>query len=239
MSPITAASPAACLELTAGAGGSSVFNAGTISGGTAAIRFAGVGNTLTLAQGSAITGNVLGTGSDTFQLGGTGAATFDVSQIGAAAQYRGFGTFNKIDSSAWTLTGTSTFAGPINVNGGTLGVNGDVTSASGVTVNAGGTLAGTGTVGNTLVSGGVFAPGAGTPGSSMTVTGTLGFNAASTYAVNLNPTTSSFATVSGVATLGGATVNAIFAPGSYIAKQYTILTATGGVTGTFNGTVVR
>ncbi len=225
------------LGIEAGAGGSSVFNAGTISGGTAAIQFAGVGNTLTLAQGSAITGNVLGTGSDTFQLGGTGAATFDVSQIGAAAQYRGFGTFNKIDSSAWTLTGTSTFAGPINVNGGTLGVNGDVTSASGVTVNAGGTLAGTGTVGNTLVSGGVFAPGAGTPGSSMTVTGTLGFNAAATYAVNLNPTTSSFATVSGVATLGGATVNAIFAPGSYIAKQYTILTATGGVTGTFNSTV--
>jgi uncharacterized protein with beta-barrel porin domain len=222
---------------TAGVGGSSVFNAGTISGVTAAIRFVGAGNTLTLAQGSVITGNVLGTGSDTFQLGGTGTATFDVSQIGAAAQYRGFGTFNKIDSSTWTLTGTSTFAGPINVDGGTLSVNGNVTSASGVTVNAGGTLAGTGTVGNTLVSGGVFAPGAGTPGSSMTVSGTLAFNAASTYAVNVNPTTSSFANVSGVATLGGATVNAIFAPGGYIAKQYTILTANGGVTGTFNGTV--
>src|SRR6202163_3724730 len=120
--------------INAGGGGSSVFNAGTISGATAAIRFAGAGNTLTLAPGSAITGNVLGTGSDAFQLGGTGSATFDVSQIGAAAQYRGFGTFNKIDSSTWTLTGTSTFAGPINVNGGTLGVNGDVTSASGVTV---------------------------------------------------------------------------------------------------------
>jgi len=219
-------------------GGSSVFNAGTISG-AAAIQFLGVGNTLTLAQGSVITGNVLGTGSNTFQLGGAGAATFDVSQIGAAAQYRGFGTFNKIGSSAWTLTGTSTFTGPIDVNGGTLSVNGNVTSASGVTVNAGGTLAGTGTVGNTLVGGGVFAPGAGTPGSSMTVSGTLGFNAASTYAVNLNPTTSSFANVSGVATLGGATVNAIFAPGSYIAKQYTILTANGGVTGTFNGAVAN
>jgi uncharacterized protein with beta-barrel porin domain len=223
--------------ISAGAGGSSVFNAGTISGSTAAIRFVGAGNTLTLAQGSVITGNVLGAGSDTLQLGGTGNATFDVSQIGAAAQYRGFGTFNKIDSSAWTLTGTSTFAGPINVNGGTLSVSGNVTSASGVTVNAGGTLAGTGTVGNTLVSGGVFAPGAGTPGSSMTVSGTLAFNAASTYAVNVNPTTSSFANVSGMATLGGATVNAIFAPGGYIAKQYTILTANGGVTGTFNGTV--
>ena len=69
--------------------------------------------------------------------------------LGPAAQYQGFGTFNKIDSSVWTLTGTSTFAGPVNVNGGTLAVNGDITSASGVTVNAGGTLGGNGIVGNT------------------------------------------------------------------------------------------
>jgi uncharacterized protein with beta-barrel porin domain len=220
--------------ITIGAGGSSVFNAGTISGGGGtAIRFAGIGNTLTLAQGSAITGNVLGTGSDTFQLGGTGTATFDVSQIGAAAQYRGFGTFNKIDSSAWTLTGTSTFAGPINVNGGTLSVNGNVTSASGVTVNAGGTLAGTGTVGaTTIASGGTLQAGSGTAGSSLNITGALGMNAGSTYAVNLNPSTSSFANVSGAATLGGATVNAIFAPGSSIARQYTILNA-GSISGTF------
>ena len=93
-------------------------------------------------------------------------------------------------------------------------------------------LGGTGTVGNTLVSGGTFAPGSGTAGSSMTVNGTLGLNAATTYLVNVNPTTASFATVSGVATLGGATVNASFAPGSYISRQYTILTA-GSVTGSF------
>jgi len=66
----------------------------------------------------------------------------------------------------------------------------------------------------------------------MTVNGTLGLNAAATYAVNINPTTSSFANVSGVATLGGATVNATFANGSYISKQYTILTA-GSINGTF------
>ncbi len=113
--------------ITAGAGGSSVFNAGSITGGIAAIQFAGVGNTLTLAQGSVITGNVLGTGSDTFQLGGAGSATFDVSQIDAAAQYRGFGTFNKIGSSAWTLTGTGNQSWA--VSGGTL--IGTTTSASG------------------------------------------------------------------------------------------------------------
>jgi hypothetical protein len=66
----------------------------------------------------------------------------------------------------------------------------------------------------------------------MTVNGTLGFNAAATYRVNVDPAAASFATVSGAATLGGATVNASFAPGSYISKQYTILTA-GSINGTF------
>jgi len=213
--------------ISAADSGSSVFNAGTISGGTAAIQFAGTGNTLTLAPGSVITGNVLGTDSDTFQLGGTGTATFDVSQIDPAGQYQGFGTFNKIDSSIWTLTGTGTFAGPVNVNGGTLNVDGDISSASGVTVNVGGTLSGTGIVGDTTVIGGTFAPGSGTAGTSMTVNGTLGFDAASTYAVNVSPSAASSANVSGTATLGGATVNAIFTPGSYISKRYTILTAAG------------
>jgi uncharacterized protein with beta-barrel porin domain len=51
--------------------------------------------------------------------------------------------------------------------------------------------------------------------------------------VQINPATSSFANVTGAATLGGATLNAVFANGSYIAKQYTVLTAAGGVSGTF------
>ena len=33
--------------------------------------------------------------------------------------------------------------------------------------------------------------------------------------------------------LGGAIVNAVFAPGTYVAKKYTILNATGGVSGAF------
>ena len=55
--------------------------------------------------------------------------------------------------------------------------------------------------------------------------------------MQISPATSSFATVTGTATLGGATVNAVFASGSYISKQYTILTATGGVSGTFGSLV--
>jgi len=135
-----------------------------------------------------------------------------------------------------TFTGSFGYSGATTINGGTLVVNNSLASSSGTTVNAGGTLMGTGAVGNTSIAGGTLAPGSGTPGSSLTVFGVLGFTAASTYAVNINPTTSSFANVSGTATLGGATVNAIYANGSYVSKQYTILTA-GSRSGTFGSVV--
>ena len=93
-----------------GASGS-VFNAGTITGtGGTAINFAftpGTGPyTLTIAPTSVINGKVLGTGTDTFQLGGSGIGSFDVGSIGATQQYQGFATFNKISDSTWTLTGS-------------------------------------------------------------------------------------------------------------------------------------
>src|SRR5262249_24802076 len=197
------------------------------------IHVAGTGNTLTLATSSAISGIVQGTGADALQLAGGGAATFDASQLGPTGQYRGFGTLNKLGSSVWTLTGTSPFAGAVNVNGGMLAENGDISAASSLTINATGTLAGTGTVGITTVNGGgTLAPGNGTPGSSMTIAGSLALQSGATYLVQVNPTAASFATVTGSAALGGATVNAVFASGSYISKQYTILSA-GSVSGTF------
>lgn len=216
-------------------GGSSVFNAGSISGGTAAISFAGTGNTLTLAPGSVITGNVLGTGSDTFQLGGSGSATFDVSQIGAAAQYQGFGTFNKIGTSSWTLTGSNSAALPWTISAGTLLVNGTLANST-MTVNAGGTLGGTGTVGATQVNnGGTFAAGSGVAGSSMTVAGNLAFASGALYLVQIDPAAASLANVTGNATLAGS-VQAVLAPGSYMTRSYDILHAAGGLGGTaFNG----
>jgi uncharacterized protein with beta-barrel porin domain len=214
----------------AGAGGSSVFSAGSISG-VVAIAFGGSGNTLTLAPGSATTGMVFGTGNDTLQLGGVGAASFDVSQIDPSAQYQGFGTFNKIGSSTWTLTGTSTFAGPVTVDAGTLSVNGNIASASSVTVNAGGTLGGNGIVGNTTINGGTLSPGNSI--GLLTVQGNLAFTSAASYLVEVSPANADRTNVTGTATLGGATVNTSFAAGSYVSKQYTILNATGGVSGTF------
>lgn len=193
-------------------GGISIYNGGSIGAAFDAIVFAGTGNTLTLAPGSVITGNVTGTGSDTFQLGGSGAATFDLSRLGTGKQYRGFATFDKVGDSTWTASGTSTFIGATNVNAGTLLVDGDLSSSS-VTVNAGGTLA---------------------PSNSFLVRFNLSFTAASTYLIEVSPSASSFtSTYKGTATLGGASVQAVFAPGSYVSKQYTILSAASGVSGTF------
>ena len=216
-----------------GAGsGTTIVNSGTITGTTVAIQLTGSGNTLTLAPGSVISGTVQGGGSDTFQLGGAGAATFDVSTFGGAAQYQGFSTFNKVGTSNWTLTGTSTFAGPINVNGGTLAVNGDLSSVGTVNVNNGGTLSGVGTVVDVAVTGGgTLAPGNAVAGSSINITGSLAFASAAIYLVQVNAS-ASLANVTGLATLGGATVNASFASGSYAPKQYRILHAGGGMSGT-------
>ncbi len=227
--------------IRASAGGSSVFNAGTISGGTAAIQFGGAGNTLTLAQGSVISGNVLGTGSDTFQLGGTGAATFDISTLGPAAQYQGFGTFNKIGSSVWTLTGASTFTGDVNVNAGTLVVNGNLSSASIMMVNPGGTLAGTGTVPLTLVdNAATLAPGPlGSGTGSLTINDRVMFCTCSTYAVKVSGTGNDFAQImagghfTGDAFLDGAAVRVSSPTSTYrFNSPYTILTAQGGLNGT-------
>ena len=196
-----------------------------------AILFTGGSNNLTLTPGYSIIGNVIGAGTDTFQLGGaSGSAAFDLGLIGPSGQYQGFSTFNVVGAT-WTVTGSYGQTDPWNVQGGTIIVDGDLSRATSLTVN-GGTLMGTGIVGATQINaGGTFAPGSGTPGTSMTVSGNLAFQPGALYAVHLNPSSATFATVSGTATLAG-TVNAQFAAGSYLTKQYTILSASGGLGGT-------
>jgi len=68
----------------------------------------------------------------------------------------------------------------------------------------------------------------------MTVAGNLAFQSGALYLVTLNSTASTFAKVTGTATLAG-TVGAAFLPGSEVMKQYMILSANGGVSGGFAG----
>ncbi len=215
------------------AGPSTIFNAGTINGtGGTAIQFAGGGNTLTLAPTSVITGNAVGTGADLFQLGGSGIGSFNAGLIGPAAQYRGFGAFAKVGNSTWTLSGTNALTLPWNVQQGALNVSGTLVNSPFTVV--GGVLEGNGTIGGAQInSGGIFAPGTpGTPGTSMAVSGNLAFQSGAIYLVQINPSAASFANVTGTAGLAG-NVLVNFAPGNYVTRQYDILHAAGGRTGTF------
>jgi uncharacterized protein with beta-barrel porin domain len=75
----------------------------------------------------------------------------------------------------------NTYTGATDITGGVLAVNGSIASSSLTTVHNGGTPTGSGTVGNTIVnSGGLFAPGNGTAGSSTAVSGNLAFQSGAT-----------------------------------------------------------
>jgi autotransporter-associated beta strand protein len=192
-----------------------VITAGSIAG--SGFYYIGGGNTLVVG-GNNLSTTVSGVIADNNPCGCT----------------TGSGSLVKVGAGMLTLSGTNTYTGTTTVNGGFLDVEGSIASSSLTTVNAGGALTGAGTVGNTTIaSGGIFLPGNGL-GTSTTVTGNLAFQSGALYLVTLNSTTSTSANVSGTATLAG-TVGAAFAPGGTVMKQYTILTAAGGVSGAFAG----
>ena len=109
-------------------------------------------------------------------------------------------------------------------------MNGSIASSSALTVNAGGSIGGNGTIALTTINGGTLSPGNSI--GTLTIQGNLVLTSAAAYIVEVSPTQADRTNVTGTATLAG-TVQAVFAPGSYIARTYTILSAAGGRSGTF------
>ncbi|MDH7795529.1 MULTISPECIES: autotransporter domain-containing protein [unclassified Beijerinckia] len=134
------------------------------------------------------------------------------------------------------LNGINSYTGSTTVNEGVLSINGSIASSSEVIVNSGGTLSGNGIVSTTTINaGGTLAPGNSI--GTLTVQGDLTFKPGSTYQVEVSPSNADRVNVTGIAALNGATLSALYAPGAYVTKRYTVLNAAGGVNGTFSGPV--
>jgi uncharacterized protein with beta-barrel porin domain len=205
-------------------GSTTIVNAGLLKSGTGIALDGGDGDiTLTLQTGSRIVGAVNGgTGSNQVVLQGSGMVD---------NSFTNFQTLT-MQGTDWTWNGSGAFANTV-VDSGILRVNGSLISP--VTVNSGGTLGGSGTVtGDTTInSGGTIQP-----GGTFTIIGTFTQGAGSTHAPSVNAAgQSTLINVTGPAVIqSGATVSVQTAPSlSGLGTRHTILTASGGVTGTYSG----
>ena len=148
--------------------------------------------------------------------------------LGLAGVISGTGGVSITAGGSATLTAANTYKGPTIVSAGGqlfLAGPGSIASSS-LTVD--GLVAGSGTLGPTTVNpGGMLAPGNGSA-AVLSIAGNLLLNPGSMYLTSVAGNASSSASVKGTASLS------IFQPGS-VAKTYTLLSAAGGRTGTFDG----
>lgn len=236
---------AVTVTMDAAQGGTSAFDTwrNDISG-QGSLTKAGTGTlvltgTNTYAGGTTVAGGTLVGHAQAF---GSGAIRNDASlvldQAGDAAMANaisGSGSLTKLNAGTLTLTGQSGLTGATAVLGGGLAVNGSL-AGSVVTVGPGARLGGTGTVGGVVAQGGATVA----PGNSigtLSVAGNAAFAAGSTFQVEANASgQSDRLAVAGAATLQGGNVQVLAQNGTYSPRTgYTILTANGGVSGTFAG----
>ncbi|MGJ4931833.1 autotransporter outer membrane beta-barrel domain-containing protein [Bradyrhizobium sp. HKCCYLS2038] len=228
---------------TATAANATIANAGTLlfEGNTTAGSAAIVNNAGGIVDFSASTGpagdrhlsagSIVGAGNyilgaNRLSVGDNNASTTVSGVISGAS-----GSLTKTGTGTLTLSGVNSYTGGTTVDGGRLAVDGAITASSGVTVNAGATLGGTGQLPSVLVNaGGTLAPGNSI--GTLTVNGNLNFAPGSFYTVEVSPSAADRTIVTGTADLSNATVNVVALPGSFTARSYTILSATGGLGGT-------
>ena len=149
----------------------------------------------------------------------------------------GTGTVTKSNAGNLIFSGANTYSGATTIDGGILSVNGSIANSN-VTVNAGGTLGGNGTVGSVTLNGGTFAPGNSI--GTTHVSGNVDFSGGGVYQVEVDDAGNSDQIIaSGTATLTGGSVEILPQAGTYnLVTDYTILTANGGLNGTFDSNTI-
>ncbi len=164
-----------------------------------------------------------GNGSLVFNFGGT-PQTVNAAIDGNGSLY--------VASGDVTLTGNSSaFSGVTSVSGGSLIVDG--TLGGSINLSGYGLLGGTGTVGSTVVgAGATLSPGDNGIGT-LTIDGDLTTQSGSTVLIESNDTAADRIDVTGTASLNGGTLS-LAGSGLKAFTSYTILSAAGGVSGSFD-----
>lgn len=167
-----------------------------------------------------------------------GGGSIDIADatniVGINKEISGTGNLTKLGLGALVLDGTHSYTGETVVGAGVLSLQGSIASSTLTTIGAGGTLGGIGTLGNTVVaSGGVLAPGNSI--GTINVAGDITFEAGSKFEVEANDKgESDKVAASGKAMLKGGSVLTLASGNNYAPQtSYKILTAGGGVSGTF------
>jgi len=217
--------------------GNSTYLGGTdLNGGAIAVasNTALGGGTLTMAAGTTLRAAGGVSLSNAISLAGSATVDTNGNDMTLSSGITGAGALTKAGAGTLTLSGTNSYGGGTTVGAGTLALTGSVTGNA--SVAAGASLTGTGTVGGNLAVSGAVAPGSSSFGT-LNVGGTYTQNAGSTYTVKVDSAgQSDKIAVTGGATLNGGTVSVQAANGRYQRNTaYTILTATGGVSGAYAG----
>jgi len=143
------------------------------------------------------------------------------------------GDLVKTGQGTLVIAGAATYTGNTEVANGTLDVQGSATSA--VTVDSGASLSGIGKVGGLSVLNGATVTPGGDDVGTLTVNGNVRFADGSRYRVDgTSAGSSDLIHATGTATLNGGSVIGLLAGADWkAATSYTILTADGGLTGSF------
>jgi len=219
----------------------------TVSGGgTTSISSVSSAGSITVSGSTLQASNTTPVVSSTVHLSGSSPTTIDSSGLSTTFS----STITSTDPGKLVIADTSaggkvtlnatgnSIVGGVAVTGGTLAV-GDASNTSAsltadVAVSNAATLIGHGTINGAVTNnGGVVRPG-GSIGT-LSVSGNYTQTSSSTLAIEINPTQNSVLAVSGspgTANLNGG-LQIIADSGTYSAKKYTILTTTGGLSGTF------
>ncbi|WP_230770001.1 S8 family serine peptidase [Sphingomonas sp. Leaf4] len=131
------------------------------------------------------------------------------------------------------LAGVSSYSGPTRVEQGLLTVNGQLTRSA-LTAAGGGTIGGNGTLATlTAASGGIVSPGSANAIGTLSVAGAAAFGSGSQLLIDIGASGTSDRLVAGTASLGGTLTLRPLDRLPRFGDAYTVLSANGGVTGTF------